>query len=234
MSLVNDVVLLAEEEKYMRNVKSIAKNKIETKNEEALYLYDRGLYTVTRQGIRTLPSGRIIHSFSPPIDNPTRVAKINKYWMVESEQAVHMITPWHREELGSQVGSRISNPCGLITYSSLYPVLTLLGSPCSALIAFEKGQLLKYNFNRNRITAKQTSLSHYVPVIDHAKTGDEPPFPLDARDFIPVEQAKAGPNDEVHQFREFFEHHAEPIIFAEFYRVDRLLTVDRGMRCALW
>jgi hypothetical protein len=47
-----------------------------------------------------------------------------------------------------------------------------------------------------------------------------------------MEKAKA--NDEIHEFREFFEHHADPIIFLEFYRVDKLISIDRALKCALW
>jgi hypothetical protein len=117
-------------------------------------------------------SGKTYHSFSQPFDGAVRAAKINKNWLIQSEQTVALITPWNREELGSPIGSRISNPCGNISFSSLYPVLSLLGSPCSVMLGFEKGQILKYNFNLNRITSRQTSLAQYLPVIEHAKTGD--------------------------------------------------------------
>lgn len=235
VSLVNDIQLLAEEERYMKNVKTVAKNEIENKNEEAVYVYDKVLYAVGRHGIRAVHSGKVYHGFGKSMEGVVRASKINKNWLVETGQAVTLVTPWNREEVGSAVGARISNPSGNISYSALYPVLTLLGSPCSALLAFEKGQVLKYNFNLNRITSRQTSLTQYHPVIDHAKSGDEPPFPLDHRDFIPVEPEKVSkPTDEIHEFREFFEHHMEPIIFLEFYRVDRAVTIDRGLKCALW
>ena len=40
--------------------------------------------------------------------------------------------------------------------------------------------------------------------------------------------------EEPHIFREFFEHHTEAIIFAGFFRVDQLITVDRSLKCAIW
>ncbi len=81
------------------------------------------------------------------------------------------------------------------------------------MIGFEKGQILKYNYNLNRITSKQTNITQYVPVIEHTKSGDEPSFPLDNRNYLPVTIEKPKPNDEMHEFREFFEHHSDPIIF---------------------
>lgn len=76
-----------------------------------------------------------------------------------------LVTPWGQEGLGHELGGRISNPCGNITYSLYYPVLTLLAHPTSALLGFEKGQILKFNFNRNRVTQQQTNITHYLPVI---------------------------------------------------------------------
>jgi len=63
------------------------------------------------------------------------------------------------------MGSRISNPCGNIISIAFYPVTSLLASPTSVLLGFEKGQLLKYNHNINRITSRQTNIAHYLPVI---------------------------------------------------------------------
>jgi hypothetical protein len=127
---------------------------------------------VNRNGIRLPVSGKPVYSFSKPIDGVVRANKLNKNWLIESENAVVLVTPWNREEIGSPIGARISNPCGTITSSCLYPVLTFMGSPCSLLVGFEKGQLLKYNPNLNRISSRQTTLTHYTPVIEHAKTGD--------------------------------------------------------------
>ena len=55
------------------------------------------------------------------------------------------------------------------------------------MLGFEKGQLLKFNYNRNRISLKQTNITQYLPVVEHNKTGDEPVFPLDNRNYLPVE-----------------------------------------------
>lgn len=98
--------------------------------------------------------------------------KINRSWLLRTDTAIHLVTPWNKEEWRSALGGRISNPCGNITTSAFYPALTFLGSPCSAIIGFEKGQIMKFNFNQNRITSKQTNLTQYHPVLEHAKTND--------------------------------------------------------------
>ncbi len=54
------------------------------------------------------------------------------------------------------------------------------------MIGFEKGQVMKYNFNMNRITSIQTNVSHYLPIMPNIKTGDEPAFPLENRNVIVV------------------------------------------------
>jgi hypothetical protein len=97
---------------------------------------------------------------------------MHRNWLLQSENQLLLLTPWGREDFGNQLGSRISNPCGAITYSDFYPVSTFLGTPCSAMLGFEKGQILKFNFNRNRISGRQTNLTHYMPAIEHAKSGD--------------------------------------------------------------
>jgi hypothetical protein len=136
VNLVNDIVLLSEEERYMKNVKNIVKNEIENKNEDAIFLYDKELYSVSRHNIKGVYSGKTYHSFNQTLDNSIRGSKINKNWVIESEQTLTLITPWNREEFGNAIGGRISNPCGNITYACLYPVLSMLGSLTSVLIGF--------------------------------------------------------------------------------------------------
>ena len=58
------------------------------------------------------------------------------------------------------------------------------------MIGFDKGQILKYNFNLNRIENSQTNLSIYRPLIPQIRTGEEPPFPLEKKDVIKVSKKK--------------------------------------------
>jgi hypothetical protein len=39
------------------------------------------------------------------------------------------------------------------------------------MMGFEKGQLLKYNLNMNRISNTQTNISYYKPIFSQNKTG---------------------------------------------------------------
>ncbi len=64
------------------------------------------------------------------------VHKIHKNWLIQTDTQILLVTPWGQEYLGQQLGARISNPCGNITSSQLYPVTTLLGHPCSVLLGF--------------------------------------------------------------------------------------------------
>ena len=68
----------------------------------------------------------------------------------------------------------------------MFPTITVVGGLCSLLIGFEKGQILKYNFNFNRIENKQINLSIYRPILPQVKTGNEPPFPLEKKKVMPV------------------------------------------------
>ncbi len=63
------------------------------------------------------------------------------------------------------------------------------------MLGFEKGQVLKFNFNRNRVSGRQLNITHYLPVLDNAKSGDDPAFPLDTRNYLPIEIEKPKPND---------------------------------------
>ena len=69
------------------------------------------------------------------------------------------------------------------------------------MIGFEKGQLMKYNFNRNRINSTQTNLTHYVGLGSKIKTGDEPAFPLNQRGTIEFKAEKPKEGDTLHEFR---------------------------------
>jgi hypothetical protein len=55
---------------------------------------------------------------------------------------------------------------------------TVIGLACSVVLGFEKGQVLKYNINMNRIDNTQTNLSFYHPLVPQIKKEEEPPFPL--------------------------------------------------------
>jgi hypothetical protein len=55
------------------------------------------------------------------------------------------------------------------------------------MLGFEKGQILKYNLNMNRISNTQTSLSFYKPLLPQNKTGHEPSFPLNKKDTIVIQ-----------------------------------------------
>jgi len=61
---------------------------------------------------------------------------MNRNWLLQTERQILFLTPWGREVFGNQLGARISNPCGIFTFSNLYPVNTLLGNPCSAMLGF--------------------------------------------------------------------------------------------------
>jgi hypothetical protein len=41
-------------------------------------------------------------------------------------------------------------------------------------------------------------------------------------------------NSQIHEFREFFEHHTEKIVFLGFYKLDKFISVDSSLKCALW
>ena len=82
------------------------------------------------------------------------------------------------------IGERINSPSGFLSTIEIFPSFTLLGSLCSIVLGFEKGQIMKYNFNRNRITSIQTNLTYYQPLGPVVKTGDEPSFPLNLRNTI--------------------------------------------------
>ena len=41
----------------------------------------------------------------------------------------------------------------------------------------------------------QTNITHYLPVIEHAKSGDDPAFPLDNRNYLAIQQEKPKPLD---------------------------------------
>ena len=45
----------------------------------------------------------------------------------------------------------MSNSCGKISNIQIFPITTIFGAICSIMIGFEKGQVLKYNFNFNRL-----------------------------------------------------------------------------------
>ena len=127
-------------------------------------MYSGELMSVGRKGIKNVYSGREVHSYSP-FEAIKHACKLHRNWLIQSEEKVLLVTPWHQEEIGAPIGTRISNFSGAIRVAVFHPVLTLMGSPCSALVGFEKGQLLKYNYNLNRTSAKQTNRSLYQPVI---------------------------------------------------------------------
>lgn len=194
-SLINDIALLDAEEKYMDKVNTQVKKDTEIKTEEALFCYDQELFAVSRSAVRAVADNRVCYQINPPLDQLTAVHKMHRNWLLQSPTCILLLTPWGREEFKQQLGARISNPCGNITCAQPYPVTTFLANPTSVLLGFEKGQVLKFNYNRNRVTDRQTNITHYLPVVEHAKSGDEPAFPLDNRNFLPIEQEKPKPTD---------------------------------------
>lgn len=80
-----------------------------------------------------------------------------------------MYSPWGLEVLNNEIGERVGNPCGKITTTQIFPIYTVLGLTCSIVLGFEKGQVLKYNMNMNRIQNSQTNLSFYVPMVAQIK-----------------------------------------------------------------
>ena len=70
------------------------------------------------------------------------------------------------------IGERINSPCGSFSSLCIYPTFSILGSLCNVVIGFEKGQVMKYNFNRNRVNSIQTNITHYLPLGPSIKTGD--------------------------------------------------------------
>jgi hypothetical protein len=120
----------------MEKVISQANKKIDYKTEDTLFYYDRELFAINRQNIKSVYTGKIDYNINSQLDPLTNVAKMNQNWIIQSERQILLLTPWGREEFGNPLGSRISNPCGSFTYSNLYPVNTLLGNPCSAMLGF--------------------------------------------------------------------------------------------------
>lgn len=139
--------------------------------------------------------GKVYYTVGSHLEPIVSAVKMGRNWLLQTQHQILLLTPWGREEFGNQLGARISNPCGLLTFSQLYPVYTLLANPCSAMLGFEKGQVLKFNFNRNRVSGRQLNITHYLPVLDNAKSGDDPAFPLDTRNYLPIEIEKPKPND---------------------------------------
>lgn len=164
-NLVNDIFLLDAEEKYMEKVQSMLKNEKEFKTEETVFTYDKELIAITKQKIQGVYNAKVYQTFSPAIEGLISANKWHRNWLLQSDSSITLLTPWNREEFSNAMGGRISNPCGNITFTEFYPVASLLGSPCSVLMGFEKGQILKYNYNQNRITSRQTNITHYLPVI---------------------------------------------------------------------
>ena len=72
---------------------------------------------------------------------------------------------------------------------------------CSLLLGFEKGQILKYNFNFNRIENSQINQSIYKPLFPQIRSGDDPPFPLDKKNIIKVTNKQIEEGAELHEFR---------------------------------
>ena len=58
---------------------------------------------------------------------------------------------------------------GKIISAEIFPIYTVLGLTCSIMLGFEKGQVLKYNMNMNRIDNTQTNLSFYRPILPQIK-----------------------------------------------------------------
>lgn len=58
------------------------------------------------------------------------------------------------------------------------------------MIGFDKGQILKYNFNFNRLENSQINLSIYKPILPQIKNAEDPPFPLEKKNVIKVTKKK--------------------------------------------
>ena len=93
---------------------------------------------------------------------------------------------------------------------------------------------MKYNMNMNRIENSQSNLSFYTPMVTQIKKEEEPPFPLEKKQTIKFESKKITENVEIHQFREFFDHHTAAIIGINFYKHNSFITVDKNLKCAIW
>lgn len=115
---------------------SQANKKIEYKTEDTLFYYDRELFAINRQNIKSVFTGKVYYNISSALEPLTNVVKMNRNWLLLSERQLLLLTPWGKEEYGNQLGSRISNPCGAFSFSNFYPVNTLLGNPCSAMLGF--------------------------------------------------------------------------------------------------
>lgn len=61
---------------------------------------------------------------------------------------------------------------GKITSLAIYPIYSFIGGICSLILGFEKGTVLKYNFNLDRVDNSQTNISIYNPLLPQVKTGD--------------------------------------------------------------
>ena len=112
-----------------------------------------------------------------------------------------MYSAWGLEVLNNEIGERMGTASGKITSVCMHPIGTFIGGITSIMLGFEKGQVLKYNFNLNRIDNSQTNLSLYSPLLAQVKTGEEPPFPQNKKKTIPVENKKVTADDEIHEFR---------------------------------
>jgi hypothetical protein len=94
----------------------------------------------------------------------------------------------------SDIGEKVGSQCGQITSATIFPVCTILGQVCSVMLGFERGQVLKYNMNINRIANTQTTVPNYCPLLPQVKSGEDPAFPLQKQNTITIQSTKVMEN----------------------------------------
>lgn len=147
-------------------------NRIYFQEEEAVLYINKNIYCINKDSIRKLGSKvNLCCPFTVNLQNVRQIMKSGSSWWLMSEKMLIMVTPTQREQLSMNIGMRVGQPCGKISCCSVYPIKSLLGSVTSVLIGFENGPVLKYNYNLNRLTSRQTNLTHYKPLLEQVRSG---------------------------------------------------------------
>jgi hypothetical protein len=62
------------------------------------------------------------------------------------------------------------------------------------MLGFERGKVLKYNMNINRIANTQTTVPNYFPLLPQVRSGEDPAFPLQKQNTIIIQSSKVMEN----------------------------------------